>query len=58
MVEWLRGLLPLVAFKTLNPQHYSTTNNELFAVVTAMELFMYYLSGRYFTVVTDHPSLT
>ncbi len=28
------------------------------AVVTAVELFKYYFSGRHFTVVTDHASLT
>ncbi len=38
--------------------HYCTTNKELLAVVMAIELFRYYLTGRHFTVVTDHASLT
>ncbi len=44
------------ASKTLNASHqrYCTTNKELLAVVTAVELFKYYLTGRHFTVVTDH----
>ncbi len=48
------------ASKTLNAsqQRYCTTNKELLAVVTAMELFKYYLTGRFVTVVTDHASLT
>ncbi len=46
--------------KTLNAsqQRYYTTNKELLAVVTAVELFKYYLTGRHFTVVTNHASLT
>ncbi len=46
--------------KTLNAsqQRYCTTNKELLAVVTAVELFKYYLTGRHFTVVTDHASLS
>ncbi len=46
--------------KTLNAsqQRYCTTNKELLAVVTAVELFKYYLTGRHFTVVTDHANLT
>ncbi len=39
-------------------RRYCTTNKELLAVVTAIELFKYYLTGRHFTVVTDHASLT
>ena len=48
------------ASKTLNAsqRRYCTTNKELLAVVTAIELFKYYLTGRHFTVVTDHASLT
>ncbi len=44
--------------KTLNArkQRYCTTNKELLAVATAVELFKYYLTGR--QVVTDHASLT
>ncbi len=38
--------------------HYCTTNKELLAVVMAVDLFKYYLTGRHFTVVTDHVSLT
>ena len=37
---------------------YCTTNKELLAVVMAIELFKYYLTGRHFTVVTDHASIT
>ncbi len=48
------------ASKTLNAsqQRYCTTNKELLAVVTAVELLKYYPTGRHFTVVTDHASLT
>ena len=48
------------ASKTLNAnqRRYCTMNKELLAVVTAIELFKYYLTGRHFTVVTDHASLT
>ncbi len=48
------------ASKMLNAsqRRYCTTNNELLAVVTAVELFKYYLTGRHFTVETDHASLT
>ncbi len=48
------------ASKTLNAsqRRYCTTNKELLAVVTAIELFKYYLTVRHFTVVTDHASLT
>ncbi len=34
-------------------KRYCTRNKELLAVVTAIELFKYYLMGRHFTVVTD-----
>ncbi len=46
--------------KTLNPsqRHYCTTNKELMAVVTVVELFKYYLTGHQFMVMTDHASLT
>ncbi len=48
------------ASKTLSDSqcHYCTTNKELLAVVMAVELFKYYLTGRHFPVVTDHASLT
>ncbi len=48
------------ASKTLSDsQHrFCMTNKELLAVVMAVELFKYYLTGRHFTVVTDHASLT
>ncbi len=48
------------ASKTLSDtqRRYCTTNKELLAVVVAIELFQYYLTGRHFTVVTDHASLT
>ncbi len=48
------------ASRTLNAsqQRYCTTNKELLAVVTVVELFKYYVTGRHFTVVTDHASLT
>ncbi len=48
------------ASKTLSDsqRRYCTTNKELLAVVMAVELFKYYLTGRHFTVVTDHASLT
>ncbi len=46
------------ASKMLNAsqRRYCTMNKELLAVVTAIELFKYYLTGRHFTVVTDHAS--
>ncbi len=45
---------------TLNAsqQRYCTTNKELLVVVTAVELFKYFLTGRHFTVVTNHARLT
>ncbi len=48
------------ASKTLSDsqRHYCTTNKQLLAVVIPVELFKYYLTGRHFTVVTDHASLT
>ena len=48
------------ASKTLSDtqRRYCTTNKELLAVLTTIELFRYYLTGRHFTVVTDHASLT
>ncbi len=39
-------------------RHYCMTNKELLAVVMVIELFRYYLTGRHYTVVTDHASLT
>ncbi len=47
------------ASKTLSDtqRRYCTTNKELLAVVMAIELFWYYLTGRHFTIVTDHTSL-
>ncbi len=57
-----RVVKPVIAYasKTRNASHrrYCTTNKELLAEVTAVELFKYYLTGRHFTVVTDHTSLT
>ena len=38
-------------------QNYCTTKRELFAVVTFVEHFRYYLYGQRFTVRTDHASL-
>ncbi len=48
------------ASKTLSDsqRRYCTTNKELLAVMMAIELFKYYLTGRHFMVVTDHASLT
>ncbi len=48
------------ASKTLSDtqRRYCTTNKELLAVVMAIELFRYYLTGQHFTVVTEHASLT
>ncbi len=48
------------ASKTLSDtqRRYCTTNKGLLAVVMAIELFHYYLTGQHFTVVTDHASLT
>ncbi len=47
-------------FKMLNAsqQRYCTTNKEVIRVVTAVELFKYYLTGQHFTVVTDHANIT
>ena len=55
VVKWVIAY----ASKTLNAsqRRYCTTNKELLAVVTAVELFKLYLTGRHFTVVTDHASL-
>ncbi len=46
--------------KTFNAsqRRYCTMNKELLGVVTARELFKHYLTGRHFTVVTDHASRT
>ena len=48
------------ASKTLSEtqRSYCTTNKVLLAIVMAIELFRYYLTGRHFTLVTDHASLT
>ncbi len=48
------------ASKTLSDSQrcYCMTNKELLAVVMAVELFKYHLTGRHITVVTDHASLT
>ncbi len=48
------------ASKTLSDTQRSLrkTNKELLAVVMAIELFCYYLTGLHFTVVTDHASST
>ncbi len=47
------------ASKTLRDMQcrYCTTNKELLAVMMAIELFRYYLTGRHFTVVTDYASV-
>ncbi len=57
---WVVKRVIAYASKTLNAsqRHCCTTGKELLAVVTAVELFKYYLTGRYFTVVTDHASLS
>ncbi len=51
----------VIAYASKTPsdsqRHYCITNKELLAVLMAVELFRYYLMGRYFTVVTDHASL-
>ncbi len=46
--------------KTLNAsqRRYCTSNKELPVVVTAVELFKYYLTSCHFTVVTGHASVT
>lgn len=48
------------ASKTLNmsQRQYCTTNKELLAVVTAVQLIKYYLTFGHFMMVTDHASLT
>ncbi len=47
------------ASKALSDTHnrYCITNKGLLAVVMAIELFRYYLTGQHFTVVTDYASL-
>ena len=56
------SLVKVIAYesKTLNAsqQWHYTANKDLLAVVTAMEPFKYYLTGRHFMVVTDHASHT
>ena len=49
----------LHASKTIgdSQRHYCTANKKLLAVVTAVELFCYYLPMRHFTVVNDRASL-
>ncbi len=42
----------------MSQRRYCTMNKELLAVVTAVKLFKYYLTGCHFTLVTDHASLT
>jgi hypothetical protein len=39
-------------------RNYSTTERELLAIVWSCKQFRQYLSGRKFTIVTDHKPLT
>ena len=43
---------------TKSKQRYSTTQNELLAVVTFLQHFGPYLLGQHFVLRTDHSSLT
>ncbi len=58
--EYGRVVKPVIAYasKTLSAshKHYCTTNKELLAVVTAIGLFKYYLTGCHFTLVIEHAS--
>ncbi len=51
---------PMHASKALSDsqRRHCTKNKELLAVVMAVELFRYYLTGRHFMVVTDQASQT
>ena len=57
---WVVKRVIVYASKVLNAsqQRCCTTNKELLAVVTAVTLFKYCFTGRHFTVVTDHDSIT
>ncbi len=57
---WVGKMGHYICLESLNTsqQRYHTTNQEFLAVVTDMELFKYFLTGRHLTVVTNHTSLT